>query len=1072
MPKALLSLLTLIVTCALPASALAAPATPTFGPRTAFDANTSGGLPKSVTKGNFNNDSYDDAAITSSFTYREPDGTLRTSVSTYEYVGGPAGLTRLGYNESASSGLDGFIDTTGDVNGDGTDEVIRVNLIASLNASSLSAVDFAAAGGGMEATYGAIVPGVLTDLVVGNFLPADNALEIAVRAGSGQIVVYDVSAGALVATRTIAAPAGRLGVLDYDTSTIPADNADDILVGAMSSGPVMLYLNGAGIFTARADLMTTTVEPGATVGFGRGDLNADARNDFATTAQTAAGATSFAGAHSSALGSYVHASDSAVSATSYPALAPVVGNYLAGGRDDSVVFADAASILSYATGDSTPARTSFALAGAVRSAAAVDVNGDGRDDLVTIGADGTAQTYYSVIANTQIIQAPSPLTNSANASFTFQSDVNSATFECSLDAGAYTTCVSPKLLSGLSDAQHAFSVRAIDASGTDATPATHAWTVDTTAPQTTIDAGPDGAMSSTTATVAFSSDDATATFQCALDDEPFFACESPKTYTGLSLQVEHNVFVRAVDAGGNVDQTVAYRYWYIDQSAPDTSITAAPDTLTTSHAAQFAFSSPTINDATFECRLDGGEFAACDSPQDYGDLADGEHSFDVRAINAQAVIDDTPASHSWTVDSTAPATTITGKPADPATSTAATFEFTSDDAGATFECKLDGGAFEACTSPQGYSGLSQGSHTFELRAGDAIGNAGAAVSHTWVVDSVRPTATITDIPGSPWNSSDVAVAFSSDDTDATFECKLDDGAFAPCASPKDYTGLSDGQHDFEVRATDGLGNIGEAATGSWTVDTATPAQTAVVPPTLPPTTPPPPATPPAPTQPSTPTVSRDASSLRVVVARRGALRNARVPVGCRLDAGRLASCTVRAYANDVRVGAGAQTFTSGRLGSVRVKLTARGLRLVQRVGGVRLTFRATATTAAAKTLRGRAISRVLPLRAVAVSTDGVFGAGSARLTATGRRYVKALAADLGDAALVVCTGHTDSVGSAASNQRLGSARAKSVCSQLRDAGVRAELHSRSAGERQPRAHNDTARGRALNRRVELTVSYR
>jgi outer membrane protein OmpA-like peptidoglycan-associated protein len=1319
MPRALLSVLTLIAVCALPgASALAAPATPTFGPKTAFDANTSGGLPKSVTKANFNNDSYDDAAITSSFVYRDlSDGTLHTTVSTYEYVGGPSGLTRLGYNESASSGLDGYIDSTGDVNGDGTDEVIRVNLITSLGSSSLSAFDFNAAGAGLEATYGAIVPGVVTDLVVGNFLPADDALEIAVRAGSGQVEIYDVSAGALVHTRTIAAPAGRVGVLDYDTATIPADNADDILVGATSPGPVALYLNNAGIFTARADLMAATVEPGATVGFGRGDLDGDGRNDFATTAQTAAGAASFAGALSGAFGSYVHASDSAVSTASHPALAPVVGSFLAGARDDSVVFADAANVLSYATGASTPTRTSFALDGAVRSSAAVDVNGDGRDDLVTIGADGSAQTYPSVIANTQIISGPSPLTNSANASLTFQSDVSSATFECSLDAAAYTACASPKLLGGLSDVQHTFSVRAIDASGTDATPATHAWTVDTTAPQTTIattpagltnsaaasfefssneagatfqcsrdnaayttcvspkaytgiaggphtfavkaidsagnsdgtpdsyawtvdlvapqttiDSGPDPAMSSTTATVAFSSDDPGATFQCALDDEPFAACASPKTYAGLDPQVEHNVFVRAVDAAGNVDQTVAYRYWYIDQSAPDTSITAAPDALTTSHAAQFAFSSPTIGDATFECRLDAGEFAGCDSPENLSDLADGEHTFDVRAINTQAVVDDTPATYTWTVDSTAPATILTVKPADPATTTAATFEFSSDDAGATFECKLDSGAFEACTSPTSYSGLSQGSHTFELRAGDAIGNTAATVSHTWVVDSVRPTTTITDIPGSPWNSSDVTLAFSSDDAGATFGCKLDDGAFAPCASPKDYTGLSDGRHDFEVRAVDSagnvgdadaevvdidttgadttidagpsgatsataatfafsttepagtfgrfecrldgavfaicdsphaygalsdgehtfevraiddLGNVGEAAASSWTVDTAAPAESAIVagpqgtissktatfeftgeagatfecsldgaafapctspmtydgladgphtftlrqidsagnagaPSTTafavaqPPLTPPPPpsTTPPPPPPPATSTVTPDASSLRVVVARRGTLRKAAVPIGCRLDAGTLASCTVRAYASDVRVGAGAQTFTGGRLGAVRVKLTARGLRLVRRVGGVRLSYRATATTAAARTLRGRATSMVLPLRATAVSTDGVFGAGSARLTTTGKRYVNALAADLGDAERVVCTGHTDSVGSAASNRRLGFARAKSVCSQLRNAGVRAELHSRSAGERQPRAHNGTARGRALNRRVELTVSYR
>jgi hypothetical protein len=99
--------------------------------------------------------------------------------------------------------------------------------------------------------------------------------------------------------------------------------------------------------------------------------------------------------------------------------------------------------------------------------------------------------------------------------------------------------------------------------------------------------------------------------------------------------------------------------------------------------------------------------------------------------------DASPASHTWTVDTTAPDTTITSAPADPSSNSSATFEFTGSDAGtgvASYECRLDGGAWGACASSYQLTGLSTGGHTFEVRAIDSAGNVDATpATHNWTI---------------------------------------------------------------------------------------------------------------------------------------------------------------------------------------------------------------------------------------------------------------------------------------------------------------------------------------------------
>ncbi len=57
----------------------------------------------------------------------------------------------------------------------------------------------------------------------------------------------------------------------------------------------------------------------------------------------------------------------------------------------------------------------------------------------------------------------------------------------------------------------------------------------------------------------------------------------------------------------------------------------------------------------------------------------------------------------FTFDTTAPQTTIDSSPSHPTSSTSADFDFSSSEGGSTFECRLDGGAWGACTSPKSYA---------------------------------------------------------------------------------------------------------------------------------------------------------------------------------------------------------------------------------------------------------------------------------------------------------------------------------------------------------------------------------
>jgi len=112
------------------------------------------------------------------------------------------------------------------------------------------------------------------------------------------------------------------------------------------------------------------------------------------------------------------------------------------------------------------------------------------------------------------------------------------------------------------------------------------------------------------------------------------------------------------------------------------------------------------------------------------------------------------------------------------------------------------------TPDPGFSGADD--FTYTISDGDGGSDtATVAVTVTPEGDGTPPNTRITRGPKGKLkkkNAKKVKFKFTSTESGSTFECKMDNGAWKPCTSPKVYRNLKLGKHTFKVRATDPAGN--------------------------------------------------------------------------------------------------------------------------------------------------------------------------------------------------------------------------------------------------------------------------
>ena len=192
----------------------------------------------------------------------------------------------------------------------------------------------------------------------------------------------------------------------------------------------------------------------------------------------------------------------------------------------------------------------------------------------------------------------------------------------------------------------------------------------------------------------------------------------------------------------------ATRDWTVDLTPPTTQITGTPAALSSSKTSTFTFTSPDTT-ATFRCSLNGAAAAPCTSPLTYTGLADGSRSLLIQAVDPAGNVDLQAQPIGWTVDTTAPDTTL-ASPGNLTGKDVAVFSFTANEAGSTFQCSFRNHAFTPCTSPDAVDVPGSGAQVFKVRAIDGAGNVDPTpATHQWTSDLTppkRPTVTIFAAP--------------------------------------------------------------------------------------------------------------------------------------------------------------------------------------------------------------------------------------------------------------------------------------------------------------------------------------
>jgi len=197
-------------------------------------------------------------------------------------------------------------------------------------------------------------------------------------------------------------------------------------------------------------------------------------------------------------------------------------------------------------------------------------------------------------------------------------------------------------------------------------------------------------------------------------------------------------------------------------------------------------------------------------------------------VQGTEVRQDGTTGDSFTIAGTAtvlPDTVVDTAPPAQAGQTSATFSFHSTQTPATFQCQLDGGTAQACTSPTTYSGLAEGSHTFSVQATGTSGTDPTPATTTWIVDTTPPTAPVLSATASTSTTVNLAWTAATDaNRIAGYDITRNGAALTSVTgsvlSYSDTIAAANTQYTYQVVARDPAGNSASSNTVTLTTPPA------------------------------------------------------------------------------------------------------------------------------------------------------------------------------------------------------------------------------------------------------------
>jgi hypothetical protein len=458
--------------------------------------------------------------------------------------------------------------------------------------------------------------------------------------------------------------------------------------------------------------------------------------------------------------------------------------------------------------------------------------------------DATPATYTWVVDTTApdtmiVTSEPNP-TGDRSGDFVFASPDATATFECSVDGGAFAACPATFSTADLADGSHTIAVRAVDPAGNvDATPATYTWVVDTrnfvtvalpAEGSTTSDTTPaisgtgvPGAMVTVTvdgATVGTATVAADGTWSVtpttALSEGPHTATATSTSSSGLTA-TDSNAFT--IDSMTVVEVRQPAMGSTVGSARPEISGTSEPGNDV----------EITIDGAVVATVLTDGDGNWTYTPTT--DLSDGMHSVSVEATDgAGNTATDATA---FTVAATGPSVEIRS-PVDGSTTSDTTPTISGrTDPGLMVRVTVDGVVVGTATADASgnwsidvTTALASGMHTAAASVTDAAGRS-AMDSSVFTVDATAPDVAIV-APADGARTADTTPAISGTaDAGATVEVFVDGVLIGTTTAAADGTWsvtptapLGEGPHAARAVATDAAGNAATDGSG-FIVDTST-----------------------------------------------------------------------------------------------------------------------------------------------------------------------------------------------------------------------------------------------------------